>query len=211
MTESPQPAAGRPSGASRSSGSSATGHRLSVSILSILERSGPELSQQTRPGVAHAGAAGGSPPGESGPRPCIARGRLLHVSTPGINVSKARAVYVASFESVPRGARAVSRKLSPPLDFTAPRLGSRRPSQYPEAHRPSVPRARCVATTASGPSRAERPATQPAGPLQPALGQATSTAPQGSPVYRTRPRPAPPPQELRHWPTQAGGRESKRA
>ena len=143
-----------------------------MSSLSVPERSGPELSQQTHQGVAHAGAAGGSPAGESGPRPGIAWGRLLHVSTPGLNVSKARAVYVAPSESVPRGARAVSRKLSKsesvPLDFTAPRLGSRRPSQYPEAHRPSVPRARLVVTTASGPSRAERPATQPAGPLAPA-------------------------------------------
>ncbi len=45
--------------------------------------------------------------------PGIAWGRLLHVSTPGLNVSKALAVCVAPSESVPRGARAVSRKLSP--------------------------------------------------------------------------------------------------
>ena len=71
-----------------------------------------------------------------------ARGRLFHVSTP------TRAV---------NGRTAVS---------------ARHPSQYPEAHGPSVPRARLDASwwrwAACLPSQAERPASQPAGPGSPA-------------------------------------------
>jgi hypothetical protein len=59
-----------------------------------------------------------------------------------------------------------------PIAVTARRLDSRHPSQYPEAHGPSVPRARLDASwwrcAACLPSRAERPASQPASPGSPA-------------------------------------------
>jgi hypothetical protein len=59
-----------------------------------------------------------------------------------------------------------------PMAITARRLDSRHPSQYPEAHRLPVPRARLDASrwrwAACLPSRAERPASQPAGPGSPA-------------------------------------------
>jgi hypothetical protein len=52
-----------------------------------------------------------------------------------------------------------------PMAVTARRLVSRHPSQYPEAHGPSVPRARLGGPCCVGPARlsrrAERPATQP--------------------------------------------------
>ncbi len=98
-----------------------------------------------------------------------------------------------------------------PLAVAARRLVSRHPSQYPEAHGPSVPRARLGGPCSVGPtrlsSRAERPATQPSesprvrghhptsqrrGPSSrarpSALHRATASA-----RYRSRPRPAPPP------------------
>ncbi len=55
-----------------------------------------------------------------------------------------------------------------PMAVTARRLDSRHPSQYPEAHGPSVPRARLDASwwrrATCLPSRAELPASEPAGP-----------------------------------------------
>jgi hypothetical protein len=59
-----------------------------------------------------------------------------------------------------------------PMATTARRLDSRHPSQYPEAPGPLVPRARLDESrwrwAACLPSRAERPASQPAGPGSPA-------------------------------------------
>ncbi len=97
------------------------------------------------------------------------------------------------------------------MAVTARRLVSRPPSQYPEAHGLSVPRARLGEPCSVGPTRLSRRAEQPATPpsessvpgattrppsvagLRPSLGQAPSTAPQRPPGYRSRPRPAPPP------------------
>ncbi len=96
------------------------------------------------------------------------------------------------------------------MAITARRLVSRHPSQYPEAHGPSVPRwgpptlnpSRATSVPASGPpgpqpsesqrARGGHPTPSAAG-LRPALSQAPSTAPQRPPGYRSRPRPAPPP------------------
>ncbi len=142
-------------------------------------------------------------------------------------LASARAVRYAPSESVPRGTQAVSLKLAAPLQpesqypmaTTARRLVSRHPSQYPEAHGPSVPRARLDGAQPRRshptfkPSRATSvPASGPPGPqpsesqrvrgghptpsvagLRPALSQAPSTAPQRPPEYRSQPRPAPPP------------------
>ena len=102
-----------------------------------------------------------------------------------------------------------------PMAVTARRLVSRHPSQYPEAHGPSVPRARLGGPCNVRPTRLSRradaePSDRRPSPaslsvpgatirppsiagLRPALGQAPSTALQRPPGYRSRPRPAPPP------------------
>jgi hypothetical protein len=116
-----------------------------------------------------------------------------------------------------------------PIAVTARRLDSRHPSQCPEAHWPSVPRARLDASwwrwAACLPSRAERPASQPAGPGSPA--KRVSACPgrppdpqRRGPSPRARSAKHPPPRHsvrpvtdpdpgprlrhwgLRHWPTQ---------
>ncbi len=77
------------------------------------------------------------------------------------------------------------------MAVTARRLDSRHSSQYPEAHGPSVPRARLDASwwrwAASIPSQAERPASQPAGP--------------GTPTQRFSACPGRPPDPQRRWPS----------
>jgi hypothetical protein len=77
------------------------------------------------------------------------------------------------------------------MAVTARRLDSRHPSQYPEAHGQSVPRARLDSFwwrwAACLPSRAVRPASQPASP--------------GSPAERVSARPGRPPDPQRRRPS----------
>ncbi len=184
------------------------------------------LCQQARPGVACSGAARGPRPQVLGPRPGIACGRLLHVSTPGRAVSKRAGGQVHAIRvSTPRHTGLQPQDGSAPLQsqylmaITERRLVSRQPSQYPEAHGPSVPRAwldgallrrahptfkpsRATSVAASGPpgpksseslrARGGHPSPSVAG-LSPALSQAPSTAPPRPPGNRSRSRPAPPP------------------
>ncbi len=87
VTESNQRAAGRAKRSVLIIGQfshSVTGRCLPASELSIPERSGLGLCQQAHPSAACSGAAGGTPTGVFGPRPGIAWGRLLRVSTPGL-------------------------------------------------------------------------------------------------------------------------------
>ena len=167
------------------------------------------LCQHARPGVACSGAARGPLPKVLGPRPGIAWGRLVHVSTQTRAIESTRRSSARHPSQCPEAHRP-SAPSQCPIAVTARRLDSRHPSQYPEAHGPSVPRARLDAPwwrwAACLPSQAERPASQPAGPGSPAervsacpgrppgpqrrgiLHRATTSA-----RYRSRPRPAPPP------------------
>ncbi len=155
-------------------------------------------------------------------------GRLSLIRTP------ARAS-IAPSKSVPYGSRAVSRTLVPGHALSVPqthrRLVSRRPSQFPMAHRPSVPRAQVTETypRRAPPLRARANCNLKAGPgSRQAEGQYTSVPSRDCPASpasglhhpcRARARPAAlhratsppgadpdPGQRLRHrgyehWPT----------
>ncbi len=148
------------------------------------------LCQRGRPEVACSGAARGPRPQVLGPRPGIAWGRLVHVSTPTRALSSARRSGARHPSQCPEAHRP-SAPSQCPMAVTARRLDSRHPSQYPEAHGPSVPRARLDASwwrgTACLPSLAERPAFQPAGPR--------------SPAERISACPGRPPGPQRRWPS----------
>jgi hypothetical protein len=99
------------------------------------------LCQHARPGVACSAAARGPRPKALGPRPGIAWGRLVHVSTPSRAVRSTRRSSARHPSQCPEAHRP-SAPSQCPMAVTARRLDSRHPSQYPEAHGPSVPRAR---------------------------------------------------------------------
>ncbi len=185
--------------------------------MSILTLGAVRAASRRRPGSASMPAREpparvrpvGPRPRVLGPRPGIAWGRLVHVSTPTRAVGSTRRSSARHPSQCPEAHRP-SAPSQYPIPVTARRLVSRRPSQCPEAHGPSVPRARLDAPwrrwAACLPSQAERPAYQPAGSGSPAerfsacpgrppgpqrlgiLHRATASA-----RYRSRPRPAPPP------------------
>jgi len=176
------------------------------------------LCQHASPGVACSAADREPRPKVLGPRPGIAWGRLVHVSTPTRAVRSTRRSSARHPSQCPEAHRP-SAPGQCPIAVTARRLDSRHPSQYPEAHGPSVPHARMDAPWqrwASGlPSQAERPASQPAGPGVPS--RSSHSVPGAAirpPATRHSPprpsvRPVPIPTQarasatggLRHWPT----------
>jgi hypothetical protein len=192
-------------------------------------RSRANRGQQGSPSAACSDEAGGPRLLSFGRRPGITWGCLLYVRFPVHAVSKALAVKVVPSESVPRGARAVSRKLSPrhivvsTHDYnraevrlvpseSVPRgvqaVSAPRPQQR-LAH-PTCKPSRATSAPVSGPrdpiqARLSAPAAAIRPPsvvgLRPALFRAPATAPQRPPGYRSRPRPVPPQQGLQHWPT----------
>jgi hypothetical protein len=145
------------------------------------------------------------------------------ISTPARVVSTpfAPAVSFAPSESVPHGSRAVSRTLVP---RHAPhrRLASRHPSQFPMAHRLSVPRARVTETfpRRAPPLRARANCNLKAGPgSRPAEDQRTSVPSHDCPASpasglhhpKPGPRPAgrpPPSQQVRPEPIPTQARAS---
>jgi hypothetical protein len=116
---------------------------------------------------------------------------------------------IAQSGSVPHGSQAVS---TPSADSgPCPARYSRTPSvqPLPEAPRPTADRfSLTVRVTASSRPSARSPDVQTLhGPPDavatqqgPQPEQTSSPAPQDPPGNRSRPRPAPPPQGLRHWP-----------
>ena len=164
------------------------------------------LSQHARPGAACSSATRGPRPRVLGPRPGIAWGRLVHVSTPTRAVGSTRRSSARHPSQCPEAHRP-SAPSQCPIAVTARRLDSRHPSQYPEAHGPSVPHARLDAPWwrwASGlPSQAERPASQPAGPGVPSRaslsvpGAATRPPATRHPPPRHNVRPVPIPTQAR--------------
>ena len=92
--------------------------------------------------------------------PGITWGSLLHVSAPACTVSCRAGDQICAIRvSTPRSAGSPPQVgLTPnqgqyPMALTALQIVSRHPSQFPEAHRPSVPRVRLVGPSRVGPSR----------------------------------------------------------